>query len=239
MKYLFVIAHADPNGQTTAYKLANTAKSVLETAGSEVKIVDLIQTPFLECASAKDFKKVPEGAYFSYGDLQKNNNVVDCIKEQQALITWCTHLIVFGPMWFLRLPSIFYSWVERVFTSDWSWELPEGVSPPGVGKKALFVITTGAGSDYYGHGNGLTSLDGLFYSTTFELACVGFEVYRSQGIWDPRKMSQEEFDAMLEKFGKAILNLENRPLLKFNDKEKPEGVDDIQRFAELANLELE
>ena len=42
-----------------------------------------------------------------------------------------------------------------------------------------------------------------------------------------------------EEFGKAILNLESRPLLLFNDKSKPDGVDDIQAFAELANIELE
>jgi putative NADPH-quinone reductase len=238
-KFLFIITHADTKGTSTAYVLAKAAESALVASGNEVRVVDLVQTSFNTCASPADFLSVPEGR-FSYAALQGQDNLIPAIREQQANLEWATHVIVIGPIWFYRFPANLYAYQDRVFTAGWAYNFGIPYDKQVLyGKKAFFVITTGAPAAFYSHGGPLTSIDGLLYPTTFSFNGSGFAVYRTQGIWEAAKGSAEEQEKIKQKFVAALLNLEKRPLLPFGNQDKPAGTDDVQIFAALPNISLD
>ena len=239
MKFLFIIAHGDTTESSHAHVLAKSAQETLTAAGHEVRVVDLVKTTFKQCASPADFLKVPEGEKFSYGALQSRDNLSPEIREQQENLLWCTHLIVIGPMWFYKYPACFYAWTERVWTGGWAWDFSKKREELALfGRKALLVMTTGGPSEYYSHG-GMSSLDGLMYTTTFGMNGCGMTVLRSQGIWAASHLSAEQFQVEVEKFGKALLNIEKRPALPFNDPQRPKDVDELEVFVKLPNLSLD
>jgi putative NADPH-quinone reductase len=238
--YLFVISHPDLKGQSTSHQLANAAKAALTSAGHQVRVVDLIRAGFNVGASPSDFVNVPGDKRLSYAELQTPDNISASIKEQQANVDWASHVIVFGPIWFYRYPASFSAYTERVFTPGWAYDMELPREKLGLyGKKILFVMTTGGPSEFYAHAGPLTSLEGLLYTTTFAYYGMGFQVYRSQGVWQSAVIPKEAFAEVVRKFTRALLNLEKRPLLPFADPAKKAGVDELQVFAELANIELD
>ena len=239
MKFLFVIVHPDLTGVSHAHKLAKTAEEGLKAAGHEVRVVELSQAGFAVCAGPNDFRHIPKDKPFNYGNLQKDReNLSKEIRDQQELLLWCTHLVIFGPMWFYKFPACLYAWIERVFTGNWGWDSSKGREELALyGRKALVVITTGSSSEYYSHG-GAASLESLIYTTTCSFWACGMDVYRSQGIWDPWA-NPDKFVADTQKLVKALLNIEKRPLLPFNDPNKPKDLDEIEVLARLPNISLD
>jgi putative NADPH-quinone reductase len=238
-KYVLLVVHPDTTGQSTSHRIAKATNEALLAAGNEVRIVDLIQTPFNAGGSASDFISVPPGR-FIYQDNQAPGNLIPAIREQQATLEWSTHVIVIGPIWFYRYPAALYAWVERVWTVGWAYDFSKKYEELTLfGRKALFVITTGAPGEFYSHGGPLTSLDGLLYATTYPFFACGFTVYRSQGVWLAGKLDEAAAAAQIEKTVKAILKIEKRPVLPFRDPGKPQGSDDVEAFAKLANIELD
>jgi len=238
MKFLFVIAHADKTGRSSSHRLAAAARDGVTAAGHEVRVVDLVHTDFLRCASPDDFADVTGTDEFSYADLQARGKPSAAIKEQQEHLTWCTHLIVFGPLWFYKFPAIFYAWTGRVWTMGWAYDCSKPREELALfGRKALLVVTTGAPSEYYSHG-GLTSLDGLFYTTTFSMHLCGLSVYRSQGIWNPKAAPPSEFAETEAKIVGVLLGIDSRAVLPFSDPSRAKGVDEIEVFTQLPNVEL-
>lgn len=150
------------------------------------------------------------------------------VLDQQDLIKWCDYLVIFSPIWYLHLPSIFYAWFERVFTIDF----------PKVNKKALFVVTLGVKIDYYTHGtNNYTSLDALLYPTTNAFNYVGFKVIETQGVYSLPDKDDAKFTAGLNRMKNVILNIEKRNMLPFGT--GTEGYDVVETFIQLKSLSLE
>ena len=239
MKYLFVIAHADTTGTSTSHSLAKSAETFLKSNGHEVRVVDLVKAGFKECGSPDDFVDPKKsGERFSYSGLQHNrDNLSPLIREQQENLLWCDYFVVFGPMWFYRLPACFSSYIERVFTGGWAYNFDVTRDKlPLHGTKALIVITTGGSKDYYEHLKGITSLDALLYFTTYGLNGCGMDVLRSQGIFSA-PLDQEKLKLQGELLNKALLKLDKRPILPFGT--KAEGNDELATFMELPNISLE
>ncbi|OHS95900.1 Flavodoxin-like fold family protein [Tritrichomonas foetus] len=242
VKFLFVIAHADPHATSTSHQLARSAEAHLKSKGHEVRLVDLINCGFKECASTDDFvKQLTPNDRFNYAQQQSPlDNLSSTIREQQENLLWCNNLIIFGPVWFYHLPACLYAYIERVFTAGWAYNFNIAREElPLYGRKALIVATTGAEGGYYSHGKGLASLDALFYSTTYGIHGCGFEVYRSQGIWSAAHLPPEQFEKKCQQLNLALEKLEKRPLLPFSDPGKKAGTDEIETFIPLQNIELE
>ncbi|KAH0795626.1 Flavodoxin-like fold family protein [Histomonas meleagridis] len=234
-KYLLIIANACPGNTSHSHRLAEASKEVLTAAGNEVKIVDLIKVGFGVTASQDDFLD-KGGDPFDYAAAQTPSNLCEAIIEQQKLIEWCTHIIVFAPVWYYRIPSCFQAWQERVWTKGWAYSKP--VETLGTyGKKAMFVLTAGAGESYYTHGNSLTSIDGLMYFYTFSMARCGMTVYETQLLGNVSYKNEETFAHQLELWKKAVLKMEKRKILP-HDK-VVEGKDNVQIFAEFPVFPLE
>jgi putative NADPH-quinone reductase len=238
-KFVLLIVHPDTAGESTSHRIAKAANDALLAAGNEVRVVDLIKTPFNEGASAADFVSVPSGRLV-YQANQKPDNLIPAIRDQQAILEWSTHVVVIGPIWFYRYPSALYAWVDRVWTVGWAYDFSKKYEELTLfGRKALFVITTGGPGDFYSHGGPLTSIDGLLYATTYPFSACGFTVYRTQGVWLAGRGDAAAAATQIEKTVKAILNIEKRPVLPFKDPAKPDGVDVVEVFARLPNIELD
>jgi putative NADPH-quinone reductase len=234
-KFVLLISHPDPTGVSTSHRIAKGANSALLAAGHEVRVIDLIHTPFNTGASSADFLSLAPGP-FKYEANQSPENLIPAIREQQAIVEWATHLIVIGPMWYYHYPASLYDWFERVFTIGWasgnSQKLEDRVL---CGKKVFFVITIGAPISYYSHGGKVTSLEALLYQTTSSFAWCGPTVCRSQAV---PPASERDPDPV----GKAVLaivNVDKRPILPFRDPAKPKDLDVVEVLARLPNIELD
>ena len=232
-KYLVVVAHANPNETSTSHLLARAAIKGLSGAGHEVRYVDLIKEGFLECASKADFKEIDDR--FDYTELQDQekhpNNIADVIVKQQENLKWANYLIVIGPMWFWHYPACFYAYFERIFT--------KGFHPFKDTKKVLLVTTCGCKADRFEHLKGITTVDGLMFTTTFSFNRCGLEVFRTLPIFDcTTETPKERLNKLEQEFVKVLLNIEKRPLLDFTPQENS-GKDVMEIFASLPNLPLD
>jgi putative NADPH-quinone reductase len=237
-KFLLLVVHPDAGGESTSHRIAKAANDALVAAGNEVRIVDLIQTPFNQCASAADFISVPPGRLL-YQANQKPDNLILAIREQQATLEWSTHVVVIGPIWFYRYPAAFYAWVDRVWTFGWADDFTKKHEELTLfGRKAPLVITTGAPGEVYSHGGPLTSIDALLYATTSVFGSFGFTVYRTQGVWLAGKGNEAANADQIEKAAKAILNIGKRPVLPFRGPANAQRPDDVEVFAKLPNIEF-
>jgi putative NADPH-quinone reductase len=238
-RFLLLIVHPDTAAQSTSHRIAKASSDALIAAGNEVRTVDLIKAPFNAGASPADFLSLAPGR-FVYQPNQKLDNLIPAIRAQQALLEWSTHLVVMGPIWFYRYPAALYAWFERVWTIGWAYDFGKKREQLTLfGRKALFVITTGAPGDFYSHGGPLTSIDGLLYATTYPVFEFGFTVARTQGVWLAGRLDEAGSAAQVEKTVKAILNIDKRPVLPYRDPAKPQGVDDVEVFAKLPNISLD
>lgn len=228
MNFLLIISHVDPTGVSSAHRLAQAAKESLEGARNAVKVIDLLKEGLTTVASPNDFSNTNIDR-FSYGKLQNApNNLKREILDQQDLIKWCDYLVIFSPIWYFRLPSIFYAWFERVITLDF----------PKLNKKVLFVVTLGADMNYYTHGtNNCTALDAMLYPTTNAFNYAGFKVFETQGVYSQPDKDEAKFMADLNRMKNAILKIEKRHLLPFGT--GTEGHDDLESFIQLKPLSLE
>lgn len=235
MKYLLVVAHADPKGESTTYQLCNHSKKALEAAGHEVRVVDLIKDGFLECPSEKDFINIGEGR-FDYAALQRPENLSPVIVKQQKNLEWAENVIVFAPIWFYTLPACFTSYVQRVFTEGWGYTI--GAKPERqvlAGRSIMFVILTGAGLEVYSHGGRYQSLEALMYPWTYCFWFMGFKVKYTFPMYSAAYLPKEVLDARIPKLVDAVLNVNARKPLPF--KPKYDGMDGIEVFAKIQDID--
>lgn len=212
MRVLIIVAHPDHHKKSTTHKIADAAKEALLEDGHEVKINDLMDEGFDKVLSKDDFiKPIDNGVKFDIYRQGGLDNLVPKIKKQQELVTWSTHMLVIGPMWWFRYPACFYCWLERVFCKDFGFNYQHTMKNGLLkGRKVMFVITTGGPGSMYSP-NGWGSMEGFHYVNSLPFRYCGVEVLRSQGLYGvPNESVEAEF---YPKFKLAIKKLDKRPAL--------------------------
>jgi len=244
MKVLILVAHADPFGHSAIYPFALSAKEALIEMGSEVKFFDLVKEGFDRTATIYDFNSIKNPDDFHYANEQAEDNLIPLIREHQEHVEWCTHMLIFGPMWYFRFPATFYAYFERVFTNGFGYTPTKFVETgPMKGKFAMCITTCGNKPDFINPKGGLSSIEGLMYHTiSGHLRYCGFSVLRSQAFCSVEsKNFKENLPELLTKWKKAIMNLHNRPMVPFfkfgmSDPSKP---NELQFLAGLEDLSLD
>ncbi|EAY00354.1 Flavodoxin-like fold family protein [Trichomonas vaginalis G3] len=229
MHVLILVAHPDPTHKATAFRFADSAKAALEAAGHEVRYVNLIEEGFDVNASAKDFKKV-ETDPFNYSNNQGiPDNLIDTIKVQQANLLWSTHVLVFAPLWFGRLPACFYSFTERVFSFGFSYD-GEKVLHQGVlaGRKVAIIVSTGVAPMFFDVKKG-NSLDAYLWSAMYAFNYAGFTILRSLDVYGANSPKRK---AMQPELQKKI----NEKLLKLDQWKTIDGERIYSNFAYLEEV---
>jgi NAD(P)H dehydrogenase (quinone) len=239
MRVLILIAHGDYDGKSNAHLLAQSADEALRAAGNETRVVDLVKVGFGKASSKSDFKtEIKADRFSSLANGAAPDNLVPEIVEQQSKITWASHVIVVSPVWYHGLASPFYAYYERVFTMGFSfasgkcWE--NGFFKD---KKVMIVVTAAAPASLYTRPNGFP-LEGMLYPVhAGHFRYNGFQIVRSQGFYG--LPGTQLIDAQtIEKWKRAVVKLDKRPLLPFQTGDaKTES--DLEIHCRIPDLSLE
>jgi NAD(P)H dehydrogenase (quinone) len=238
MKFLFIICHGSDNNLTHTHKVASTGKEALESLGHEIQILDLIKAGFGANFSKNDFTDYDDSQPFNVSSYQQKGKIIQLIKDTQQQIEWADYLIIYGPIWFSRLPAIFYTFQERVFTFGWGYDYTKKIEDlPCYGKKVLVVTTTGRPYEVYNPDNGETSLEAMLYGITCVFLQSGLRSLKSIAIYNVNDRSGEEyFESQLSKFAEEIKNIEKREEIPY-ESEKFKGKSKII-IAQLQDIPL-
>ena len=243
MKVLILIAHGDLDGKSNAHLLASSAEESLKANGHEVRVVDLVKKGFDRSASASDLKKLSGAKRIFYvNEAADENNLQETVREQQANIRWCTHVIVCAPIWFHSLPSSFFAYFERVFTKNFSFDDVHNLdNGPFKDKKVMFAVTAGAPEIYYSRASHFPLEATLFPVTIGHFHYCGFQILRTQGFFSVFSEAKDDMVYItpdkIEKWKKAVLNMDKRPVLTIQGRGHTES--DIEQYARLPNYTLE
>lgn len=241
MKVLILIAHANSNGLSTSHRLAKAAEEALLEDNHEVRVVDLVKCGFDKVATIDDFTSLPRPDHFDYENshMKGNENLIQAIRDQQAHVTWCTHIMVFGPMWFYRYPATFYAWTERVLNDSFGYTPTEFVATgPHRGKKAMCVITLGGFEAWYVPSGPLTTIENLLYHVTRgHFSYCGMTCLRSQVFYEcSQDKSPCDEPEMVAKWKQAVKNLDRRPEIPFGDGITPCGEGNLNEGQRIAGI---
>ncbi|EAY07033.1 Flavodoxin-like fold family protein [Trichomonas vaginalis G3] len=209
MHVLILVAHPDPTHKATAFRFADSAKAALEEAGHEVRYVNLMEAGFDVVASMNDFKRVEMDPFEYPANQAIPDNLIDTIKVQQENLKWSTHVLIFAPLWFGRLPACFYSFSERVFSFGFAYD---GESPLHQnvlkGRKVAIIVSAGVAPMFFDpkKGNGL---DAYLWSAMYGFNYAGFTILRSLGIYganSPRRKAMQP--ELQKKINEKLLKLD-------------------------------
>jgi NAD(P)H dehydrogenase (quinone) len=239
MRVLILISHGDYDGKSNSHLLAQSADEALRAAGNETRVIDLVKIGFGKASARSDFKTEIEADRFSpHANAAVPGNLIPEIVEQQSNITWATHVIVIGPVWYHGLPSPFYAYYERVFTMGFSFG-PGRCWETGFfnDKKVMIVVTAAAPSPLYTRSGGYP-LEGMLYPVhAGHFRYNGFQIVRSQGFYGIGGTDLIDAET-IEKWKKAIVKLDKRPLLPFQPAgDKAES--DLEILCRIPDLSLE
>ena len=215
-KVLILIAHADADKKATAYRLADVAEKHLAAAGKQVKKMDLTTEGFSQTIQDAELKQ---------------KEIPESTKKAQELVTWCDHILIVGPMWFFRFPACLYTFIERVFSYGFGFTATEfNEKGPLKGRKVSCIITSGAPAEYYSK-KGAGPIDLIMYPTTCSFWYCGIAPTRTLVLGNAGKGQSKAEEEWMEKYGKAVAQIENWKLVDFKADQKLCETDN------LANLE--
>lgn len=209
MRVLMLVAHIDPTHKATAFRFADSAKQALIDGGHEVRYVNLVESGFDKVYTEGDFKTCNKEPFNLFAN-QSEDNLSATVREQQENLKWCSHVIIFAPMWFGRLPACVYAFAERVFTVPFAWDFQNMLDKGHLaGRKVTCVISTGSAPMFFAPGEG-NGLDSYVWSALYAFNYSGFTILRSIGVHganSPKRIEQQP--EMMKKLNEKLLQLDN------------------------------
>ena len=226
MKVIVLIAHAEGVRDSHSHQLAHAAEDFFKENGIEYKTIDIANEGLGEVMGEKDFLGVEHGklnlsvAMGSGAFNQKWKDLVETFK-------WSTHVLVFGSMWWGNLPASFYAFFQKLLSAASS---QGGLFEKSCfyGRKIMIVSPVGNIEANYTHGTGISSFDGILFSTIFgNFVAGGFTPIKSYPICGIMFMKQEQFEEEIKKFKEMLKTLDSREIIKLPwDAKAREGMQD-------------
>lgn len=219
MNILIVYAHPEPKSFNGAMK--DLAVSVLTQQGHQVKVSDLYEMKFKALADQEDFAELEYPEFLKEHSEQnltsgKGKLAQDIVAEQEKLL-WADFLILQFPLWWFSLPAIMKGWVDRVFTTGFSYGGGKLYDKGGLkGKKAMLALTTGGPASRYSP-NGLNAdIEKILFAINHGiLHFVGMEVLPPFIAWSPASVGDKGRQQYLEDYRQRLLNLESTPAIAY------------------------
>lgn len=125
-KILLINGHPLKNG-TNATLLEHYLKGLHERSDVEIRTVWVTDLPMEKFLRVNYYEK-------------KDTDPV--IQEQQENILWADHIVMFHPVWWGSLPSLFKAYIENVFTSGFAFKYNNGRPTGLLSGKTSHIITT-------------------------------------------------------------------------------------------------
>ena len=226
MKVIILIAHAEGERNSHTHQLAHAAEEYFKENGIEHKIIDIANEGLGSVMGEKDFEGVEAGKFnltaAMRGDKfnQKWKNLVETVK-------WATHVLVFGSMWWGNLPASFYAFFQKLLSAA---SAQGGLFEKSCfyGRKIMIISPVGNIEANYTHGTGISSFDGMLFSTIFgNFVAGGFTPIKSYPICGVLFMKPEQFAEEIKKFKEVLKTLDTREIIKLPwDAKAREGMPD-------------
>ncbi|MGY9074208.1 MAG: NAD(P)H-dependent oxidoreductase [Acidimicrobiales bacterium] len=133
-----LVVHAHPVSESFNSALRNAAIQSLETAGHEVRSIDLYGENFEPVLSFED-----------------HQNHIGAVSDKPAIaqhvedLRWADALVLVYPTWWSGPPAMLKGWFDRVWTNEVAFDLPEGAARirGRLRNIRLLIVITTHGSD--------------------------------------------------------------------------------------------
>lgn len=191
------------------------AIDTLKLNDNEVLTLDLYQSGFTKLPSLDDYDSPIEGA--SLADQAREGLFKEEILRCQSKIEWCTHLILFAPLYWLSPSAALMGWWEKIFGEGWAFapnqQFDQGFM---AGKKAMMVVVAGQEQSFYGKESINVSVEELMYSMTFRcFARCGFTPLRTQAFFGLSTASPQKKVEMINAWSERVRDLATRPIIEY------------------------
>ena len=219
MRVFIVHAHHEPKSFNGA--LTRKATSILAAAGHEVVVSDLYAIGFNPVSDRRNFTTTKDPNYLHQQAEEihageKEGFAAD-IKAEMDKLSWCDALVLQFPLWWFGLPAILKGWVDRVFAMRWAYGAGRYYDRgPFAGKRAMCSVTVGNIAPAYSDSGMNGSISSILFPINHGiLYFTGFSVIEPFVIYAPRRISHEERENALQRYGERILSLASARLLAY------------------------
>jgi NAD(P)H dehydrogenase (quinone) len=211
MKAFIVYWHPEPKSFNNA--LFSTAQKALMHAGWEVKTSDLYAMAFDPVSSRANFQSVKDPAFLKLQIEEMHateiNGFSPDLELEMQKIEWCDLMIWQFPLWWFGLPAVLKGWVDRTFAMGRTYGGGR-IYETGVfkGKRALLSLTTGGPAEAYtkdGFNGDILGILKPIHRGMLEF--VGFDVLAPHIVYAPVRMSDEQREREIEKYGRRLADI--------------------------------
>jgi putative NADPH-quinone reductase len=128
-KILVIDGHPDPERGRLCHALAEAYVESAMTAGKQIRLITLAETPIEILRNARDFASPPrEGP----------------VQSAQADIAWADHVVLVFPLWLGGAPALLRAFLEQVARGGFFADTAgRGIRPKLKGKSARIIVTMG------------------------------------------------------------------------------------------------
>lgn len=136
-RILLIQGHPDPRGDRFGHALAAAYAKGAETAGHDIRLIDVARIDFPLLRSKEDWESATP---------------VESIRDAQAAILRAGHLVFFYPLWMGTMPALLKGFLEQALRPGFAIGGPgtgEARKKPLTGKTAHIVITMGMPAFFY------------------------------------------------------------------------------------------
>ncbi|PAW92017.1 NADPH quinone oxidoreductase [Mucilaginibacter sp. MD40] len=215
MKILIVYAH--PERKSFNGAMFQEACRVLEAEGHQVQTSDLYGMAFKPVSDASNFTGLQNPDYFKQ-QLEElhataNHLFSSELKPEIKKIEWCELMIWQFPLWWFSVPAILKGWVDRTFAMGQAYGSGR-IYETGFfkDKKALLSLTTGGPQDAYLKDGLQGDINGILRPLQRGiLQFTGFKVLTPHVVYGPARMSGEEREYELKRWGDRLRIVADEP----------------------------
>ncbi|WP_432283753.1 NAD(P)H-dependent oxidoreductase [Aminobacter sp. BA135] len=137
-RILIVIGHPDPSPDRFCRVLAKAYAAAAESAGHQIRQIDLAITDFPLLRTAEEFE---------------HGTVPEPLRAATDAIVWAEHLVFVFPLWLGTMPALLKGFLEQTMRPGVAFQYPEnkGMLTKSLlrGRSARIVVTMGMPSIFY------------------------------------------------------------------------------------------
>ena len=147
-RLLIIQGHPDPQGRRFGHALASAYLDGAQSAGHEVKLIELAKLSFPLLRSAQEFYEGPAPKDIQYA---------------QREIHWAHHIVFVFPIWHGHIPALLHAFLEQTFRPGFSVRICDNGKPEKLltGRTASLMVTMGMPAFIYRWYFGVHSLKNL------------------------------------------------------------------------------
>jgi len=176
--------HPDSKTEHLIHQLAHAYQSGAESAGHEVRIIEVAKLNFKLLSSEEEFE---------------TESPCEDIRQAQEMIQWADHIVIFYPLWLGTMPAILKGFWEQALRPGFALktgnrnQLPEKLLK---GRSARIIITMGMPAFIYRWFYCAHSLKNLKRNI---LSFSGFSPIKDTLIGAVGNLKEKQYNQLLEK----------------------------------------